>query len=635
MGSPTIFSGRYTKLLTNKGILNSDGSLNQNDGPINYVKYAEFEQNVTTGWSLGTTGTLTNAIPTGTPAFGSGASGNLSIATSNVSPIRDNVSLRYVSSAATTAGNMLATEALTIDAADQAKVLTFKFYYSVVSGASSGNFSGTSSNSFGVAIWDVTNSAWIGVAGNFSMTQNSGVGIASGTFQTNSNTSQIRLVIYNANATSGAITLAFDDFFVGPQTAPIGPVVTDWVSYTPTGGWTSNATYAGRYRRIGDSLEVQYAVTLTGAPNAAGLFINLPSGLTVDLAKMPTGSLADVAGSAQGLKSGTGYVFSSYLATATSVQVSYIVNGTTSAEGNVTNALPVAWNNGDLINGTFRVPIQGWSSSVQMSNDTDTRVVGFNGSIGVVAYTANTTNITATAVRDTHAAWNGSQYVAPVSGDYIAMFTTIANTTNGFGYMFVNGSPVSGYGSYQATANQAGSGTQYLPNIKAGDLISLRIGGSNGTTVTGGAISIFRISGPSVIAASESVSGRFYKTAVQSFSSQTKLVGYTTVFDSHAAWDSANSRYRIPVSGKYMIITQVQGSGGTSIGQLTGYSINGGGVFFVGTYVVGTNFDRYGGSDVFTANAGDYIELYHYTTGAVNVQPGELSTRFEIVRVGN
>ena len=301
----------------------------------------------------------------------------------------------------------------------------------------------------------------------------------------------------------------------------------------------------------------------------------------------------------------------------------------------VNNAVPITFASGDTITITFSVPISGWSSNVQLSNDTDTRVVGFNGSIGAVAYTANTTNITATAVRDTHAAWNGSQYVAPVSGDYIAMFTTIANTTNGFGYMFVNGSPVSGYGSYQATANQAGSGTQYLPNIKAGDLISLRIGGSNGTTVTGGAISIFRISGPSVIAASESVSGRFYKTAVQSFSSQTKLVGYTTVFDSHAAWDSANSRYRIPVSGKYMIITQVQGSGGTSIGQLTGYSINGGGVFFVGTYVVGTNFDRYGGSDVFTANAGDYIELYHYTTGAVNVQPGELSTRFEIVRVGN
>ena len=51
-----------------------------------------------------------------------------------------------------------------------------------------------------------------------------------GTFQTASTTAEIRLVVYNTNATSGAITVYFDDFSVGPQTAPLGSVIIDWNS---------------------------------------------------------------------------------------------------------------------------------------------------------------------------------------------------------------------------------------------------------------------------------------------------------------------------------------------------------------------------------------------------------------------
>jgi len=306
---------------------------------------------------------------------------------------------------------------------------------------------------------------------------------------------------------------------------------------------------------------------------------------------------------------------------------------------------------------TFSVPLAGASSNVQLSNDTDTRVVDFK---TVQATNQSIPNGTPTKVNfgstifDTHAAWSAgsSWYVIPVSG-YYDVKSRVSFAINGTGVrytalyknagVFLAVSPI--LNANIVTADYVTSSMSEEFYFNAGDYIyveavqtsggALAVSNGNSSTENRTALNITRRSGPSVVAASESVSGRFYKTAVQSFSSQTKLVGYTTIFDSHAAWDSANSRYRIPVSGKYMIITQVQGSGGTSIGQLTGYSINGGGVFFVGTYVVGTNFDRYGGSDVFTANAGDYIELYHYTTGAVNVQPGELSTRFEIVRVGN
>src|SRR5208282_747168 len=115
----------------------------------------------------------------------------------------------------------------------QAKVLTVKFYYTASSGASNCNFSGTSSNSFAWAIYDVTNSSWLTSAGNFNLVQSSGCGYVTGTCQTNATTANIRLVVYNANATSGAATITLDGFYVGPQTAPSGPAMGDWGTQYP------------------------------------------------------------------------------------------------------------------------------------------------------------------------------------------------------------------------------------------------------------------------------------------------------------------------------------------------------------------------------------------------------------------
>jgi hypothetical protein len=231
--SPVLWGPNNTAInLQNQEQLAS-GALLQYNGPQNLIGYSSFENGLTTGYSLGTTGALTNGIPTATPTFGSGTT-SLSISAASTTPINGVYSLAYVASAATTVGNMVATDPLPVQPGLQAKVLTFKFSYQAFSGAANGNFSGTSSNSFGVACWDSTNSVWLPVAGNFAMTQNSGVGVATGTMQTNATTASLRFVIYNVTASAGAITMYFDDFYLGPQTAPIGPVVTDWVSYTPT-----------------------------------------------------------------------------------------------------------------------------------------------------------------------------------------------------------------------------------------------------------------------------------------------------------------------------------------------------------------------------------------------------------------
>lgn len=60
----------------------------------------------------------------------------------------------------------------------------------------------------------------------------------------------------------------------------------DWTSFTPTGTFTTNTTYAGRVRQVGDTIWVQYALTFAGAPNSVTATLNPPSGFTVDESKL-------------------------------------------------------------------------------------------------------------------------------------------------------------------------------------------------------------------------------------------------------------------------------------------------------------------------------------------------------------
>lgn len=63
---------------------------------------------------------------------------------------------------------------------------------------------------------------------------------------------------------------------------------TPWQDFTPTGTWVTNATYQGKWRRTGDSIEIQYYLTVAGAPTATGLDFDIPgsSSWTIDTAKL-------------------------------------------------------------------------------------------------------------------------------------------------------------------------------------------------------------------------------------------------------------------------------------------------------------------------------------------------------------
>ncbi len=573
-----LANGSFGQVLTSSGGTGAPTWAAVAAGTKNYITFNNFENNATTGWSLGTVGTLTNNIPTGSPTFGSGASGNLSIATVSSGQLAGAYSLSYVSSAATTSGNMLATQAYTIDAEDQAKVLTFKFYYSAFSGAANCNFSGTSSNSFGIAIYDVTNSSWLTSTANFGMTQGSAIGYVTGTCQTNATTASLRFVIYNANATAGAATMYFDDFFLGPQTAPLGAVATDFTSFTPTGAWSANTTYTGWWKRSGDSLSMIVKVALAGAPTSASLTITLPNGYTIDTTKLPATPTNQVLG--QLIGQGAAHTFSGVVlySSTTAVGAFYTLDGNTASimsYAAVTQAAPYTFANADFIYLYINdIPISGWSSNVQMSSDTDTRVIAARMTGATATITGSYSDITwTTVVNDTSASMGAISYTVPVTGYYdivgaIDVGATSLSAAGGFFVGLNTGSVILenkfifdlnvpenesldfNYGSVLLNA-----GSTFKLQVKTTGTVGTPVINSSATT---NFLSISRKSGPAVIASTESVGMSAQNTSALSLTNTTltTFTGWTKVYDSHNAFNTGGI-YTVPVSGKYRCSLQL------------------------------------------------------------------------------
>jgi hypothetical protein len=139
----------------------------------------------------------------------------------------------------------------------------------------------------------------------------------------------------------------------------------EWKAYTPTGTWTTNVTYTGYYRVVGDTLEQMVTVTMSGVPGpAVPLQINLALGSSINASKFieATGSRSPVG---QGILIGGGSWISAVM-TANTAAPTYtkpyapLVSGSLvamDAPAEVTPTTPTAWNTGDQFNLDFSVPI--------------------------------------------------------------------------------------------------------------------------------------------------------------------------------------------------------------------------------------------------------------------------------------
>lgn len=553
---------------------------------INYI--------INTDASSGTVGWTTYADAAGAqPVDGSGGSPQPGLwVASSTTPLRGSADFNLVKDNSDRQGNGVAYD-FTIDNADLARVLTVSFDYEVLSGT--------------YATGDLTVYLIQDPTGTPVVIQPAGYQVVSATagtkmtqiatFQTDVAQKSYRLCFHVATTSASAYTLALDNIVLGPTQKVYGAPVADWVSYTPTigslTGSVTNATATARYRRIGDSIEGEATITFSGASAAfTSPNITLPSGLFGDTSKIPDTDTDRGIGICSCLDSGTtvygpwvvGYnsitnkILSTYvpIVNATSASTTEPVKGT-----NIANNFPFTFGNGDKIFISWKLPILGWSSNVEVSSSTDTRVVAAtisrstSQSIPVITDTKIQFDVVG---NDTHGAFStaNNRYICPVPGYYrfsgTFLFASSTSVYNARAGLNKNGSQIAIQWAMKSGTSSAGHTVpfSFLVLANAGDYFEITayqgsvgsislLGNDNGPAPGCSVLNVERLSGPSQIAASETVSVGATNTSGQSIpnNSPTIVTNWTKDFDTHGAFNSTTGVFTAPIPGKYRITASI------------------------------------------------------------------------------
>lgn len=576
--------------------LNDDGTetkVGAGSGGINYITNGDAESN-TTGWAA-----YADAAGS-TPVDGTGGAPTVTITRSTSSPLRGTGSFLITKDAANRQGEGASYD-FTIADADKAKPLSISFNYNPSSGFTAGD-----SSDIRIYLYDVTNALVIQPA-PFTIQGGSGANQRFiSTFQTSSNSNSYRLIFHVATTSSTAYTFKFDDVQLGPQSIVYGSPISDKAPYIPTGSFTTNTTYTGQWSRNGDSLEGEILVAFSGAPGGGPGLSFTPSqllnglGLSLDTSKIAGYNAANdrlhIVGSWEGKDSGVQQYGGELVYEGLNNYFILVI----SSGGTVSNTGPFTIGSNDTYSLKFKIPILGWSSTVQMSNDTDTRVVAARYRISSNKTTTAQLDYD-TKVYDTHSSvTTGSswKFTAPVSGYYRVSVTSV--TTVGVGDnlgLFKNGTVDVTLTDLSSNATRGGSQTVFL---NAGDFIDVRpISGISTTfnSASGGIfneISIERQSGPSAIAASEVVSMGVQKNSgshTSSGSEQDVTSWSTPDYDSHGGFNSTTGVYTVPSAGVYSVCGSIAFTGNTT-GVRSCVVQQNGSRKFAGSKLITTNADQ-------------------------------------------
>jgi len=578
MGSPAIFSGRRTRLLTADGIIRPDGTKIDFDGQINYIGNGHAEQG-TQGWvrrANTTPSTRPEVSPGGTP------SGSVTWTRTTTSPERGQASFLFTKDGSSRQGEMVTAD-FTIDKADQAKRLTIRAVYSVVSG--------TYADGDMIAyIVDVTNGQLIEPAGFQIQSVSSVTGTLLCTFQTASNSQAYRLVLFVSSASTAAYTLEFDDIQVGPVNATFSTPVTDMANaYPVTSNITTNATISSRQGRVGDRLLVQGAIVFSGTNTQNAASIILPAGLQIDPNKESSSTARVAIGQWVYRNSGTGVTFSGTITMATGVTGADRVE----MQGiNPSTNTPATVASGHSIGFEFQVPIVGWSSSAQVVSDSsEGRVVAFRANKSAGSHTANNTwqdvgSWSAAAV-DTVGGFNATTgiYTVRVPGVYrvsgVLVFDTSATGTRSVKFLYNGADTGLGTVASGVTGQLTGVSQSVVIRCNAGDTLRMQgfqsSGGSlaYGTTDGGSNFSIDLIQGSQTLLGGETVAARYTLASSQNIVTDTIINYATRDFDTNnSVTTGASWNFAAPISGQYQVSAMFYAPGAAvSVGQEVGLRI--------------------------------------------------------------
>lgn len=606
-------------------------------------------------------GTMVRSIP----KTGSGGSPNVTWTRDTTTPLRGSADFNFTKGAANYMGEGVA-YSFTIDNADIAKPLSVTFDYELISGT--------------YTTGDLTVYLIADPSGTPVIIQPAGYQIQSATastkmrhiatFQTQASGTSYRLVMQVATVSASAYTFALDTIAVGPQYASFGCPVTDWQSYTPTistpSGSVTNYSSSAKYRRVGDSMEINGIITFSSTSAAfTGIVVSVPSGFTIDSNK----AISFRYGSGTVLDAGVALYPLEVIQYTTTTVILYIENvtGTYGTDNNITNTAPITFNTNDSISFIFTVPITGWSSNVVMSSDAATNVVALYASgatNNISASSVVTVLQIGSAAIDTNGAWtsgSSANYTIPVPGNYsITIACSLVSTITGLfrvGYGLNSSSVMTELGAITNPTQYSYNIGTILLNLKAGDkiypLATQNTGGAVG--ISSAYIKIERLSGPAQIAATDTVACRYTSASGNAVGNATStyMDFATKDYDTTAMVLGAGSgnvttsgtgwRAIIPVSGKYYIYAQALSAtgGGWAAGEEWSVGIvkNGTLTVVLGNFAQATH-STYMGSNI-SANlnlvAGDRIEIliYQASGASLNILNDGLRNEVCIVRVGN
>ena len=358
------------------------GGSGSGTGFLDLLTNGNAELGATTNWTECTISALSDGFPTAAATISDVANGNFSVTSTGA--LIGTYSFNW-SRDATAAEGVYQT--ITVPPGLRGKVIRISGKYTA-----KGTATATGDLAWGIYATDGT-TGWIQSV-PFKL---EGVGVDSqGSFacewQTNSDSTTYKVVLFQAAAAGGASDeLLIDDIFCGEYQKVFGAPVTDWQSYTPTisGLGAGSGTATGKYRRVGDSVQVSVRFDKDATPGSGASYfvIGLPSGLSIDTTK-----LSSTGSSAASVGSGWSYA----MEVAGQYQPAIVVANTTQSTTGVlitdTGTAGDYFNGADIVASSaisveFFVPVSGWSSSTQMSDN-----IIRSDDIGQVAWFARSTD---------------------------------------------------------------------------------------------------------------------------------------------------------------------------------------------------------------------------------------------------
>jgi len=559
------------------------------------------------------------------PVDGTGGSATSTIALETGSPLRGDQSLQFSKDAANRQGEGFSVDFTTADA-DRFRTHEIKFEYST-----SGNYV---DGDMRVYIYDVTNSQLIEPVPTEILAKSQNA-VFSAQFQTTDSTSY-RLIFHCASTSALAYTMDIDTVLVGPGTKTFGPVESDWIEYTPTisasFGTTTGVSFW--YKRSGDSIVIRAKFT-AGTTTAAQANVSLPPGFSLDTSKLP-GGLANNAGSyfrstGASASNGGALILDTAQASTLFFTDATVFRDTVVDTFSKANATLVASANDVVTFATHPLPISGWSSSQQISDDAETRLVAFEGQgNGGQSITANTTNITFNEVRDTHGAWNGTQFTCPSSGfynlDFSSRFTTSADWDL---FLYLNGSFYRTIGTEDSTNSISVKGS-FGGFFDKGDVLSVRTN-FNGTLLnaSGHYASIVKQSGPSQIAANELVAFRAEDGSGATVNDNNPVLWDTVTVNTHNTYNALTGVFTAPASGKYLVGVDLRTTGTSN--KIFRIQVNGSN--YSSIFSSGASLEI-NGYDLLDLNQGDEVRIVNASGFNSGLNSDAQFNRIYIVRQG-